>query len=114
MTPNPRNSPANDALGAAPPDDGRAYCVGGCIDLVQEASEDSFPASDPPSWTARCETRIPTESPMAASSVAQPASQEHSLPRPAVAFLAFLAGAAALLALLVPAARRGVRLEAGH
>src|SRR5258708_6709511 len=52
----------NPTIPSAP--DGRAYSSEGDIDLVQEASEDSFPASDPPSWTARSETRVPMAEPV--------------------------------------------------
>jgi hypothetical protein len=40
-------------------DPDRVYCRDGQIDLVQEASEQSFPCSDPPAWTHRSETRLP-------------------------------------------------------
>jgi hypothetical protein len=40
-------------------DPSRSYNPDGTIDVVQEASEDSFPASDPPSWIYRNETCPP-------------------------------------------------------
>jgi hypothetical protein len=106
-TPNPRPLPAAEAGGKAErPTDGRAYTINGRVDLVQEASEDSFPASDPPSWTARSETRIPTEAPV---SVATPRRVRPL--RAALVGLAFLVGAGVLLAALLPARARNNRAE---
>ena len=115
VTNNPR--PIPDAFAASATDsplDGRAYCLGGDVDVVQEASEDSFPASDPPSWTARSETRVPAEAPEALAEPARPpAVPDCPTGRPWSAWSAWLAplaaAGAALVALVFNRSRPAVR-----
>jgi hypothetical protein len=97
---NPRPRPGTGRA-ADPSHDGRAYCLGGEVDLVQEASEDSFPASDPPGWTSRSETRVPAD--VGESSDGHP---RVGVPAGVVAVLTGVGFAAACAALRWVAARR--------
>jgi hypothetical protein len=111
MTPNPRTLPATVPNAAGVKADGRAYCIDGGLDLVQEASEDSFPASDPPSWTFRSETRIPLDEPAAPPAPpAAPARMER--PSSRWSTLALLTSAIVFLGVILSFLWRPARMKA--
>jgi hypothetical protein len=107
--PNPR--PVETHGGAASATDGRTYGADGGVDLVQEASEDSFPASDPPGWTARSETRPEEASgfPVSEPPPLRPASRPNSGRTATLLILGGVAVAAAFAILWATRSRTGGR-----
>jgi hypothetical protein len=60
MTPE-RHDPKQPGGPGAPAADPDELCEGEASDPVEQASEDSFPASDPPAWVSSEKVRDPGE-----------------------------------------------------